>query len=302
MIPVSLVTGFLGSGKTTLLKQIVAQNRIRKFVYLVNEFSPNDVDGALIADKTADTVVIPGGSIFCRCLVTQFVTQMKQIPQRFAAEGRPIEGVVIEASGIADPKVIHKMLAETRLDEVYDLRNVIAVVDPLSFHKLLQTLPNIRAQIEAADTIIINKSDKVLSEELSRTEDAVRALNVGARIVKTSFCRTDLDIFKPVEKPVETAGEFAPCADPHYTKLLIRNKNVSLEKLKQAVAPVADDIFRLKGFIEERDELYYVDYSASGWQTEKAPASVHNAGLSVIINGENRQKIVEHFREIGLLG
>lgn len=155
MIPITLVTGFLGSGKTTLLKQIIKQNRDRKFVYLINEFSTEDIDGALISNDDTDTITIPGGSIFCKCLVTQFVSQLSKIPEHFSN----VERVIIEASGIADPKVIRKMLKETHLSETYELQSVISVIDPLSFLKLLHTLPNIRSQIEAADLVIINKTD-----------------------------------------------------------------------------------------------------------------------------------------------
>ena len=68
MIPIRLVTGFLGSGKTTLLKNLIRQNQSRRLAFLVNEFSPTDIDGSLIANLTPDYLSIPGGSIFCRCL------------------------------------------------------------------------------------------------------------------------------------------------------------------------------------------------------------------------------------------
>ena len=45
MTPMLLVTGFLGSGKTTLLKEIAAHRGDRKLAFLVNEFSPTDIDG-----------------------------------------------------------------------------------------------------------------------------------------------------------------------------------------------------------------------------------------------------------------
>ncbi|MBL7076600.1 MAG: hypothetical protein ISS31_03920, partial [Kiritimatiellae bacterium] len=137
MIPLALVTGFLGCGKTSFLKHTVARYRDRRIVYLVNEFSPLDVDGALVESEDADVVAIPGGSIFCKCLVTEFIGQL----QRIAREYPDAEGVIIEASGMANPAVVGTMLHETKLDAIYELATVVAVVDPGSFLKLRHTLP-----------------------------------------------------------------------------------------------------------------------------------------------------------------
>ena len=60
-IPLSLVTGFLGSGKTTFLKQTARRLANRRIVYLVNEFSALDVDGAVLGEFGPNVVSIPGG-------------------------------------------------------------------------------------------------------------------------------------------------------------------------------------------------------------------------------------------------
>jgi G3E family GTPase len=184
MIPLVLITGFLGSGKTTLLKRIASQEGDLKLVYLVNEFSPEDVDAKLLDGEGVEAVTIAGGSIFCQCRVTDFIQHLETIPERFGTDRAPVEGVVVEASGIADPLVIHKMLAETRLDETYDLGAVVTVVDPKSFLKLIHTLPNILTQVEAADRVILNKIDLCTPGEIE--EDALlrrrgRSAGCGAR-------------------------------------------------------------------------------------------------------------------------
>jgi len=297
MIPITLVTGFLGSGKTTLLKQFIAQNRKRKFVYLVNEFSPEDIDGALITNEDAATVTIPGGSIFCKCLVTQFVGQLSKIPKQFSN----VERVIIEASGIADPKVIRKMLKETHLSETYKLQSVISVIDPLSFSKLLHTLPNIRSQVEAADLVIINKTDLASQTQTDDATAAVREINSEARILSTSVCKIGTDILTVMSKSADLSGEYAPCRDPNYSILLLHDKAVTIDQLKAAISPVANDIYRLKGFIVANNDIYYIDYSESGWEVTLAPQFVHETSVSVIVNGESRQKIVEHFENFNLL-
>ncbi|MBU0711677.1 hypothetical protein KJ762_11255 [bacterium] len=82
---------------------------------------------------------------------------------------------------------------------------------------------------------------------------------------------------------------------------MLRNKSVTIDKLKTAINPVSDDIYRLKGFIVANNDIYYIDYSDSGWEVTLAPQSVQETSVSVIINGENRKKVVEHFQSLNLV-
>ena len=141
---------------------MIHRHRDRRIAYLVNEFASIDVDGGLLAgvagdEDPPDVVPIPGGSIFCKCLVTTFIDHLSALVDGHAS--RPLDGVVIEASGAADPSVVQQMLSETKLDRSLSLASIVNVVDPGSFLKLIHTLPNIRAQAAAADLTILNKTD-----------------------------------------------------------------------------------------------------------------------------------------------
>jgi len=243
MLPICLVTGFLGTGKTTFLKNIVAQNRDRKIVYLINEFSAHDVDGAIVSAENPNVVSIPGGSIFCTCLVTEFIGQLSKIvaahsesspylPEQDSENGEVevgrvlrtsrIEGVVIEASGMANPKVIEQMLVETKLDQHFRLATVISVIDPNSFLKLRHTLPNIIAQIEAADVVLINKTDCNPLEKTAEAEQAVLEINPAAERIKTVQCDVEVDLFSE-HAPRGLQGEYAKCLTVTPSKPLCSN-------------------------------------------------------------------------------
>lgn len=281
MIPVCLVTGFLGSGKTTFLRQVVEDNPGRKIVYLVNELSSLDVDGALLGEVEEDVVAIPGGSIFCRCLVTEFIDHLTELPERFG----PIEGVVIEASGIADPRVVQQLLAETGLDRVYAVSSIVTIVDPGSFPKLVTALPNVRAQVEAADVVLVNKTDQFAPEQVDFTERLVAEIKPGVQVVRTEHCRADLELFG--EAPVrELAGEYALCLDPNYGKLAVEFPGaVDLGRLMAELTAVRDEIYRAKGFVPTPDGMYYLDLSQAGLTTQRMDREDLAPGLAVITRG-----------------
>ncbi len=271
LIPICLVTGFLGAGKTTFLKAITRRHFQRRLVYLVNEFSPCDIDGAIVSESNPDVVSVPGGSIFCKCLVTQFISQLQAIPARF---GTP-EGLVIEASGMANPKVMASMLRETRLDAQYRLARIISVVDPGSFHKLRRTLPNITAQIEASDLALINKTDLYAGEAIRATAEALRSINPGIEIRSCVRGEADVELFAATaSQPVVTDAALALCRDPLYaTVTLTPSKGIVAEELWQRLQEVEADIYRLKGYLPANGGNAYVDYSKAGFEVSQAVSS-----------------------------
>jgi len=165
MIPLTLVTGFLGSGKTTLLRRLASADEGHQTVFVVNEFAQVDVDAALLEDVVdGNLVAIPGGSIFCTCLTATFCEHLEALARRHRDER--YRGIVVEASGMADPRVLRRMLADTKLERRFTISRVIAVAEPVSLPKLLQTLPNVRHQIEAADVILLNRRLGALADLL----------------------------------------------------------------------------------------------------------------------------------------
>jgi G3E family GTPase len=286
MIPICLVTGFLGSGKTTFLQHVASLRADERIVYLINEFSPQDVDGVLLEEVQEDVVAVPGGSIFCKCLVTQFAGNLKMIPERFDTEEEPLEGVVIEASGVANPMVIEQLLSDTGLDEVYDLTKVVSVVDPESLPKLVQTLPNMTAQVEAADVVLLNKIDLFGTEEIAQAEQIVREINVEAPVIRTVRCALDIELFAGGRER-GLKGEYAPCADPNYARFAVSFEGpVDVYALVAQLKDLRDEIYRAKGFVPTSEGVAYVDMSPAEVSVRRAPQTEAPAGLSIIARGD----------------
>lgn len=286
MIPVTLITGFLGSGKTTLLRRLAVTYRGRRVVYLVNEFSPLDVDGAIVAADAGDVVRLPGGSIFCQCLVTSFIKTLTDIAGVMFEDGAPAEAVVIEASGVANPKVIERMLRETGLDAKYAIVSIVSVVDPGTFPTLVQTLPNVKAQIESSDLVIVNKTDLFNEEALARTESEVAQIRPGAHVLRARQCAVELDLFPPA-RARGLDGEYAACADPNFSRFTVRFPGaVDGARLTAALQALGDDLYRAKGFFTGGDGgFYYLDFCPSGVSVEPAVEGRAETGLALILKG-----------------
>lgn len=285
MIPIALVTGFLGSGKTALLQHLTRTLRDRRIIYLVNEFSAVDVDGHVLAEDTRDVVELPGGSVFCRCLVTDFIQTLTDIPERFGADGS-VDGVVIEASGVANPRVVARMLRETRLDALYALSTIVTVIDPGTFPLLLKALPNIRAQVDAGDVAVINKTDLYDAQTIEQAEALVREIRPEITCVRAVRGKVDLPVFGPApERALD--GEYAPCADPNFARMVIHPRGeVAIEALRRKLEDARDIVYRLKGFVRADGRWMHVDYSAAAFTARPLEREAERADLVLIGRGD----------------
>ncbi len=293
-IPICLITGFLGAGKTTLLKHIADKHKNERLLYLINDFSPQDIDGILLTETDKDTgrtvLSIPGGSIFCKCLVTEFIGALTKIPEEYP----DIKGVIIEVSGMANPKIIETMLQETALDRIYELSNIVSVIDPGSFYKLRFTLPNIIAQIESADMVIINKVDLHPAKLLDDTRDALKEINSSAVLRECSYGDVDFNLFDNNEIR-GLKGEYALCKDPDYeTRTVYFSKDAELDDLVEKINKLKPVLYRAKGFVPIAGETWYFDYSAAGLVYNKTTTKPERYALVVIHQG----KISEEMKEL----
>jgi G3E family GTPase len=301
MIPMALITGFLGSGKTTLLKHLIKTQSHRRLLYLVNEFSDVDVDGPLLDLPHGRSLSITGGSIFCQCLVADFIRVLNQIARKAAH----LDGVVIEASGVANPQVVRKMLAETELDQEFAIAQIVAVVDPGTFEDLIETLPNLRAQLESATQIVINKTDQYDMAELDALEGKLREINPTAALQRTTFGQIDFD---PTAQATEGAlgGELAACADPNFERLVVEPAtDLDIDQLRTLLTPLPTTVYRLKGFVRSAGQTWYVDVSRTGVVIEPYEGDETPARLAVIFAPAHRaavKKVVDQLAGGTLVG
>jgi G3E family GTPase len=299
MIPITLVTGFLGSGKTTLLEEIFKKNHQRKIIYLVNDYTVRDVDGNFFSKDDRKVLSVYGGSIFCTCKGSEFVNKLNDVGEMEKEIDNPIDGLVIEASGIANPSVIQSLLVDSGMDRFYRLNNIISVTDPISLPKLKQTLPNIVQQIKTAKHIILNKSDLVSNSAVEDVVLEIKKINNKSQIHVTKYCRIN---FNPLDSDEKRFGELSSDSvhgeDPAYAKYSIQiHRPINLDRLKQLLKENPNTFYRIKGiFLDDNEKLQNLDYSVSSGLNLYPPQSRGQPHLEFIFAGENREKIIGELR------
>lgn len=127
MTKIDLITGFLGSGKTTFLK-LYAKHLMDKgqsIGILENDYGAVNVDMMLLNDLEGDNCeleMVLGG---CHedCHRRRFKTKL------IALGMSGYDRVIVEPSGLFDVDEFFDVLREDPLDRMYEIGNVIAIVD-----------------------------------------------------------------------------------------------------------------------------------------------------------------------------
>ncbi len=260
-IPLCLVTGFLGSGKTSFLAHLARQYTARgggaPVAFLINEFSTTDADSPQLAPLTEITLGVTGGSIFCRCKVTEFIAQLGLLAKRQPTPA----GIVVEASGMADPSAARRMLAESGLDQVYAWRGCVALADPGSLSKVIDTLASAERQIACADVVLLNKCDLYGEAELLATESLIRAINPEAGIQRTVLGKSELDPLT-LETDRWCNGDLSPCRDPDVVAVeAILSRKIDPESIASGLAGLGEGLLRAKGFLPTARGWSMVDWA-----------------------------------------
>ena len=169
-IAVTVVSGFLGAGKTTLLNRMVRRAEGSRLAVIVNDFGELNIDAAIVSEVTDAVYSLQNGCICCTVqedLLAQ-LTSLAQLQPR-------LERIVIECSGVSDPQRIVQTLAYPQLRSQMQLDMVITVVDATRHLQLEGEYARLaRAQVGAADLLLLNKTDLVDETQLQALRQALR--------------------------------------------------------------------------------------------------------------------------------
>ena len=218
-LPVTVLSGFLGAGKTTMLEKILANREGLKVAVIVNDMSEVNIDASLIErgeahlDYTQEKLVSMSNGCICCTLREDLLVEVTRL-----AQSAKYDYLVIESSGISEPLPVaetftladsagHSLSRSARLD------TMVTVVDGYNFLRdynlggtattatSVATLGDqgigatpgdtrtivhlLTDQLEFANVILLNKTDLLTPDQITRLREVITRLNPLAKIYET---------------------------------------------------------------------------------------------------------------------
>lgn len=282
-IPVILATGFLGSGKTTLLRRLAESHPDWRLLFLVNEFAKTSIDGDTLAATGTATHSVVGGSLFCQCKAGEFLRIMRNDVLEMH-RNTPLDAVVIETSGTADPDAIGQLMDDHGLGQHFEVRRIITVVAPARFLTLLKNLPVMESQIQASDLVIINKTDTADADKIKAVEAAIRLLNPNTEITHAEQCKIDFIIperFADLPRGILSTSD----ANPFDTMECVWPSERGIESARKWLSKLPSKILRIKGKLQTPEGCWAVERTVDTLTIE--PTEITERQIIVMIAHED---------------
>jgi G3E family GTPase len=202
-IPVTVLSGVLGAGKTTLLNHVLTEATDREIAVVVNDMGDVNVDAELVERRVEgvdgeDIVELSNGCICCS-IQGELAESVVAL-----AETERFDHLLVEPSGISDPKQVVQRFLRGRVAGYYDVSGVTTVVDARRFHDGIETDANdglttddrplvelMVEGVEFCDTVVVNKTDLVTASERESVLETLRALQPEAAYVPTEFAAVE---------------------------------------------------------------------------------------------------------------
>ena len=166
-IPLTLISGYLGTGKTTLINNLLRTTK-KKIALLVNDFGDVNIDESLIEARTDSVLSIAGGCVCC-----SYGNELIETLESMNSNELLPDHIVLEASGIALPS---KIIQTISLMDFLSFHGTVLLTDASRLRSQLNDLyisDTISLQIEQHDLLVLNKTDLLKADELSKCIDTL---------------------------------------------------------------------------------------------------------------------------------
>ncbi|MEU6964491.1 CobW family GTP-binding protein [Streptomyces chrestomyceticus] len=189
-IPVIVLAGFLGSGKTTLLNHLLGRSGGSRVGAVVNDFGSIEIDAMTVAGQV-DSMVSLGNGCLCCAVDT---SELDEYLERLARPSARIDVIVIEASGLAEPQELIRMVLASENDRIV-YGGLVEVVDAAEFGATRARHPEIDRHVAIADLVVLNKADRIGEAEQRSLLETLAELSPGTPVVPAAYGRIDPELF-----------------------------------------------------------------------------------------------------------
>ncbi|GFE36802.1 CobW family GTP-binding protein [Streptomyces tubercidicus] len=189
-IPVVVLAGFLGSGKTTLLNHLLGTGDGTRIGAIVNDFGSIEIDAMTVAGQVDSMVSLGNGCLCCAVDTSELDTYL----ERLARPAARIDVIVIEASGLAEPQELIRMILASDNDRIV-YGGLIEVVDAAEFDDTRARHPELDRHVGIADIVVLNKADRIADAARQSLMDTLAGLAPGRPVICTAYGRVDPELF-----------------------------------------------------------------------------------------------------------
>lgn len=265
-VSITVVGGYLGAGKTTLLNHLLRAADSESLGVIVNDFGSINLDAELVVGVDGDLVELSNGCICC-----SMRDDLVEAVQRLLDRPDPPSRVIIEASGVSDPKSV-AMAIERGPSRQWATIDAIVVVVDAQRHLGLSRRERIveGGQITAADILVLNKVDCISEEDLAVVDRRIRKQSRSGRVVHArhgqvaselvlgigAFDAAALADVEPMHVHLESVGsDAAPRAHAHahgqdfWTWSFRTERPISARRLRKAIDTLPAEVVRAKGVV-----------------------------------------------------
>ncbi|KUI28918.1 cobalamin biosynthesis protein CobW [Mycobacterium sp. IS-1742] len=206
-IPVIALTGYLGAGKTSLLNHVLRAPDARVGV-VINDFGELNVDAALVTGQVDEPASIAGGCICC----LPDDGGLDAALEKLADPKLGLDAIIVEASGLADPVAVSRIIRFSGVDRVRP-GGVVDVIDAAMHFDTVDRGGAPPARYSAASLVVVNKLDQIPDDEraaaLERIEARVRERHPEAHIVGAVGGRVDPALLYDVPDADSPVGQLS---------------------------------------------------------------------------------------------
>ncbi|MFJ8067362.1 CobW family GTP-binding protein [Peribacillus sp. NPDC096447] len=249
-VEIYILAGFLGAGKTTLLQRIMNEEQVnnRKVAVIMNEMGRVSIDSDAVP-KNVPLKELLNGCICCT-LSDKLEVQLSELLNQFE-----LDAIYIETTGVAHPvEVLDACLSPLLADKVR-IQSIITLLDAACWmerHKLKITLRKlITEQVKHADTIVLNKIDRISDESQMIIEKELSMINPTGKIIPTKFANINLSRIQYFERKRKGGHQKTHAIDHLHIKTYVHTFSHPInEKLfDDFLRAMPDSIYRIKGYI-----------------------------------------------------